>query len=236
MKLKGKPIGDPRADLETELIYLGLLDKAREIHRELGDQAVLSYIKSSHRLLSKVYHPDVNPLQADKAKDIQQRLNRVSQIIGDMDDAELIGVIHNGSAASGESKKKILVVDDETQLQDLFQNVLVMEGYDVRVAADGEAGYTAYHRFQPDLILTDVVMPGMSGLEMVRKIRTTVFSLKVIYMSGFFGIEGLKRDLEKETQAYGYPTLAKPFKISALLTTIEDYLVGSQTGQFHRGV
>ena len=47
-------------DLEKELIYLGLLDKAREIYSELGDRAVLSYIRSSYRLLSKVYHPDLN--------------------------------------------------------------------------------------------------------------------------------------------------------------------------------
>ena len=85
-----------RADLENELIYPGLLDKAREIYSELGDQAALSYIKSSHRLLSKVYHPDLNPGRKDRAKRIQQRLNRVSHLISRMKDPDLIDLIKTG--------------------------------------------------------------------------------------------------------------------------------------------
>ena len=79
-----------RAELEKELIFLGLLDKAREIYAELGESASLSYIKSSHRLLSKVYHPDLNPKNKKKATEAQKRLNRLSLLISDMKDDELI--------------------------------------------------------------------------------------------------------------------------------------------------
>jgi len=225
-----------RTDLENELIYLGLLDKAREIFTELGDQASLSYIKSSHRLLSKVYHPDLNPNRKDRAQTIQQRLNRVSDIISRMKDDELIDLIKNGVRDPADLKKKILVVDDEAGMQELFRDVLIMEGYDLRVAADGEDGYLEYCRFEPNLVLTDVVMPRINGLEMVRKIRDKNFRIKVIYMSGFFGIEGLKKELDAEIRKFGYPTLTKPFKISALLDLTNDYLTGAENGRFFRGI
>ena len=211
-------------DLEKELIYLGLLDKAREIYTELGDRAVLSYIRSSYRLLSKVYHPDLNPTNRAKAKMTQQRLNRVSRLISQIKDEELVELIRKGTIKHNESKKKILVVEDEFGLQEIFRDVFLMEGYDVRVAVNGDSGYQIYREFKPDLVLTDVVMPKMSGLEFVRKIRETNTQIKVIYISGFFGINRLKRKLDEEILKYGYPTLSKPFKISTMLDLVKDYL------------
>ncbi len=73
-------------DLEDELIYLGLFHKARDIYFELGADAVLSYIKSSYLLLSKVYHPDLNPRNKVKAEMTQQRLNKLSQLIDQLRD------------------------------------------------------------------------------------------------------------------------------------------------------
>lgn len=88
-----------RADLEKELFFLGLLDKAREIYSELGDRAALSYIKSSYHLLSKVYHPDLNPKNINKAKMTQQRLNRIAHLISRMKDKELIELLKKGTSA-----------------------------------------------------------------------------------------------------------------------------------------
>ena len=211
-------------DLEKELIYLGLLDKAREIYSELGDRAVLSYIRSSHRLLSKVYHPDLNPKNMVKAKMIQRRLNRVSRTISRMNDEELVEVIKRGVTKHNKRKKKILVVEDEFGLQEIFRDVFLMEGYDIRVAVNGDNGYHLYCEFGPDLVLTDVVMPKMSGLELIRRIRETNSQIKVIYISGFFGVSRLKRELDEEILKYGYPTLSKPFKISEMLDLVKDYL------------
>jgi len=211
-------------DLEKELIYLGLLDKAREIYCELGDRAVLSYIRSSYRLLSKVYHPDLNPKNMIKAKMIQQKLNRVSRLISNMKDEELVEVIKRGIKKYNKKKKKILVVEDEFGLQEIFRDVFLMEGYDVRVAVNGDSGFQVYCEFEPDLVVTDVVMPKMSGMELIRKIRDTNSQVKVIYISGFFGINRLKRSLDEEILKYGYPTLSKPFKISMMLDLVRNYL------------
>jgi CheY-like chemotaxis protein len=217
--------------LKKELDYLGLMEKAREVYSELGDRAVLSYIKSSHRLLSKVYHPDLNPKNTHKATAAQQSLNRLSDLIGKMDDKEILDIFANGNKDQGqqgkERKTKILVVEDEFGLQDIFKDIFFLEGYDVRVAVDGVDGLEEYKKFEPDLIFTDVVMPNMSGLEMVSKIREINPGVKVIYVSGFFGIRRLKQELDTEICRYGYPTLAKPFKTSAMLELVRDYLAES---------
>lgn len=218
-------------DIEKELIYLGLLEKAREIYSELGETAVLSYVKSSYRLLSKVYHPDLNPKNEEKAKIAQQRLNRFSRLLSRMSDKELIELIKKGVNKAGQRKNKILIVEDELELQKLFRDIFRSEGYDVGVAKDGASGYEAFCQFRPDLVLTDIVMPGMSGLEMTRKMREITPWVKVIFISGFLGVENLKRELDEEILRYGYGALSKPFKISEMLDLVRTYVHGFQNRQ-----
>lgn len=214
-----------KIDLEQELVGLGLLDKAREIYSELNDEAAVSYIKSSYRLLSKVYHPDLNPQNVDKALVVQRKLNRVNDFISQMKDEELIELIKKGiKKEKVERKKRILVVEDEFGLQEIFRDIFLMEGYDVKIAVNGDDGYEAYRPFEPDLVFTDVVMPQMNGLELVEKIRKINPQIKVIYISGFFGIKRLKQQLDEDVQKYGYPTLSKPFKVSMMLDLVKDYL------------
>jgi len=210
--------------LERELIFLGLLDKAREIYHDLGSNGALSYIKSSHRLLSKVYHPDLNPGNEKKAEDLQQRLNHISELIGSVTDDELIALLKKGLPEEHNGKKKILVVEDEFGLQETFRDVFIMEGYDVRVALDGEEGYRTYLQFKPDLLFTDVVMPIMSGIELVKKIRSDNPRIKVIYISGFFGLRNVKQKLQEDILKYGYHCLSKPFKVSSMLDLVDRYL------------
>ena len=211
-------------ELEKDLIYLGLLDKAHEVYAELGGRAVLSYIKSSYRLLSKVYHPDLNPASNRKAEITQQALNRVNRTISRMTDKELLDVIKRGLPQDDSGRKRILIVEDEPEMQKLIQQILMMEGYDSRIAEDGVMGYEAFYRFKPDLMLCDVVMPRMGGLELVEKIREKTPRVKVIYVSGFFGLTPLEGRFDDEVTRYGYHTLAKPFKASEMLTMIRDYL------------
>ncbi len=222
---------EKRYDIKKELIYLGLLDSAREIYSQLGEKAVLSYIKSSYRLLSKVYHPDLNPKSKEKAKVVQQRLNRLSHLLGRMSDEELVEIIKRGLGKQGPRKKKILIVEDKSALQELFRDIFLIEGYDVMVSEDGRGGYEEYCRFRPDLVFTDIVMPEMSGLELVRKIREVNPQTKVIFVSGFFGLEDLKRELDAEILRYGYGTLSKPFKISEMLELVRTYVYGFQNRQ-----
>lgn len=212
-------------NLERDLADLGLLDKAGEICSELGEESAVSYIKSSYRLLSKVYHPDLNPKNALKARELQQKLNLVNSRLKGMKDGELVELIRKKAGMKPVSrKKKILVVEDEFGLQETLKDVFKMEGYDVRVAVDGDEGYGVYRRFRPDLVFTDIVMPKMNGLELVRKIREVDPHIKVIYISGFFGVRPLKEEMDEEVLKYGYPVLSKPAKISVMLELVKEYL------------
>ena len=140
--------------------------------------------------------------------------------------------VHKGEVqAEIPKERRILVVEDEPGLRDLFRDILIIEGYDVRVAEDGARGYVLYREFRPHLIFADVVIPKMSGLELVKKIREITPQVKVIFVSGFFGIEPLKQELDAVVLKYGYGVLSKPFKISRMLGLVENYLRGYGYGQ-----
>lgn len=220
-----------KTELADDLVYLGLLDKAREIYAELGEQAALSYIKYSHRLLSKVYHPDLNPSNGEKALRAQQRLNQISERINQLTDKDLVDVLIEKKLPAWrkeepekKDKIKILVVEDEFGLHEIFREIFRMEGYDVRIATNGLNGFELYNKFNPDLVFTDIIMPEMDGLELVDKIREIDPRIKVIYMSGFFGMKNVKERIREEVEKYGYLTLAKPFKLSYMLEVVKDYL------------
>ena len=69
------------------------------------------------------------------------------------------------------AKAKILVVDDEASIVNLVSAYLRPEGYDVYTAADGPAGLKAARIYRPDLIVLDVMLPGMDGIEMLSFLR-----------------------------------------------------------------
>jgi CheY-like chemotaxis protein len=229
---------DKIASLEQELGHLGLLAKGKEIYLELGENPAISYIKSSYRLLSKVYHPDLNPNNKNQANLTQQRLNMISRLVDQMSDKEIVSVFKKDATLNPfQRKKKILVVEDEFGLQEILSNIFLMEGYEVRVAIDGEVGYEMFCQFEPDLLFADVLMPKMNGLELVRKIRQVKPNIKVIFTSGFFGIDELRDELNQEIIKYNYPTISKPFKLSAMLKIVDSYLSEKKTGkEFVRGI
>lgn len=67
--------------------------------------------------------------------------------------------------------KKILVVDDEKTISDIIMFNLEKEGYEIKVAYDGEAGLNAFKELSPDLVVLDLMLPKMDGLEVCREIR-----------------------------------------------------------------
>lgn len=99
-----------------------------------------------------------------------------------------------------------------------------MVGYEVRIATNGLNGYELFKKFDPDLVFTDIIMPEMDGVELVGKIRGIAPRIKVIYMSGFFGMRNIKERVREEIEKYGYMALSKPFKISYLLEVVNEYL------------
>jgi len=85
----------------------------------------------------------------------------------------------------GAMMKKILVVDDEENIRLLYQEELEEDGYTVDVAAHGQEALEKLNTFQPDLITLDIRMPGMDGVETLRKIREVQRDLPVILCSAY---------------------------------------------------
>lgn len=84
------------------------------------------------------------------------------------------------------TKKKILVIDDEKDFVEMFTMRLRASGFDVSAAVDGKAGLEKARRERPDLIIADIVLPGMDGIELCRTVkREAMFaSVPVILLSG----------------------------------------------------
>lgn len=81
--------------------------------------------------------------------------------------------------------KKILVVDDEENIRELYRDELVEEGYQVELADDGLQALSKFESFRPDLVTLDVMMPGMDGIEVLRRIREKNPSVPVLLLTAF---------------------------------------------------
>ena len=69
------------------------------------------------------------------------------------------------------SKQKILIVDDDNNIAELISLYLTKECYDTKIVNDGEEAVREFHSFQPNLILLDLMLPGMDGYQVCREIR-----------------------------------------------------------------
>lgn len=110
---------------------------------------------------------------------------------------------------------KILIVDDNQDLTFLLTWMLENEGYEVRSANNGKDAYSAYLLFNPDLILTDIQMPGENGLELIKEIRRHDPEVRTIYMSG--DVSEYWLHLEEEKENYDVGILEKPFSKHQLM-------------------
>lgn len=113
---------------------------------------------------------------------------------------------------------KILVIDDNLEMASVLQELLELEGYRVTMAGDGNDGYTAYLYFKPDLVITDIQMPGRNGFELMEKIRTHDPMMKTIYMSA--ATAQFQPLVEKEKRWYQSDFLAKPFARAELMSLV----------------
>lgn len=81
--------------------------------------------------------------------------------------------------------KKILVVDDEEYIRELYRDELAEEGYQVELAEDGQEALGKMGTFRPDLVTLDVKMPGLDGIEVLRRIRENDESVPVLLVTAF---------------------------------------------------
>jgi two-component system KDP operon response regulator KdpE len=112
-------------------------------------------------------------------------------------------------------KPRILVVDDEPQLTRVLRTGLKSRGYDVRSAADGVAGFETFSDWQPDLVITDLAMPNMDGLELCRRLRA-VSQIPIIILSA----KGEEKTKVEALDIGADDFVTKPFGIDELLARV----------------
>lgn len=118
---------------------------------------------------------------------------------------------------------RILIIDDDVQVRALLRAALSPHGYEVVLAADGQAGVRAYREAPADLVITDVFMPEKDGLEAITELRAANPNLKIIAMTGG-GSAGLGGMLHMATLLGAECTLSKPFTPSELVATVKRVL------------
>jgi DNA-binding response OmpR family regulator len=116
--------------------------------------------------------------------------------------------------------KKILVVDDETGSQLLLSKRLESEGYDIIQALDGQQGLERFLAGKPDLILTDIVMPRMSGIEFFKRLKQLKDGQRVPVI--VISKRALMKDCFEEGSIEGF--FAKPFDMEELVKKINAVL------------
>ena len=116
--------------------------------------------------------------------------------------------------------KKILICEDEQDAQTSLKNMLVKRSYDVLAVNNGQDAIDQARAFHPDLILLDIRMPKIDGLDVARSIREFDESVKIIFVTAFDSLE-----IKKEASRFdisGYIT--KPASTDSIIQTIESAL------------
>jgi two-component system, OmpR family, KDP operon response regulator KdpE len=117
--------------------------------------------------------------------------------------------------ANSEQKRNILVVDDEPQITRVLKTSLSSQGYGVRTASDGEVALTEMQDWPPDLIITDLRMPRMDGLELCRRVRAES-RVPIIVLS----VKGEEQIKVEALDAGADDYITKPFSINELLARV----------------
>ncbi|MFK7863301.1 MAG: response regulator [Pseudohongiellaceae bacterium] len=134
------------------------------------------------------------------------------------------------TSAESSSDGLILVADDESAIVELIVECLNDSGYEIITARDGLEAVRLYKEAQPDLIISDIVMPKLDGLSVIKEIQQDFPELKAILMTGY---PAVARDFlsEKMTELGVVCLLEKPLNVLELITTTHLIMDDRKTGQ-----
>jgi len=119
--------------------------------------------------------------------------------------------------------KKLLVIDDDEQFRAFMSEALHKRAYEVLTASDGDEGLERIINDSPDLVITDIVMPGKEGVEVIMELRQREISIPIIAMSG--GNLGNADSYLKMAKKLGAnAVISKPFQLEDLILAIKKLL------------
>lgn len=113
---------------------------------------------------------------------------------------------------------KILLIDDQDSVRTVLRIALERDGYDVEEAVNGRQGLALYGKQPADLVITDITMPEMNGLDLMVELARQFVNVKVIAMSGEINVLAVAKQLGARE------TLQKPFEIDTFLGIVRDEL------------
>ncbi len=114
---------------------------------------------------------------------------------------------------------KVLIVEDDPGVRLLLQTLVAEEGHTVEVAVDGAAGLDAFRQLRPDLVLSDIMMPHMDGLELLESIRAEDSDVLFVILTGFGSEEYAVRALRHGANNY----LQKPIDDTDIISLVQKY-------------
>jgi len=117
--------------------------------------------------------------------------------------------------ATAQDKSRVLVVDDEPQITRVLRTVLTSQGYQVQTATEGEAALSTFTAFRPELVITDLYMPHMDGVELCKRIRA-ISAVPIIVLS----VKGEERTKVEALDSGADDYVTKPFGIDELLARV----------------
>ncbi|HWI53674.1 MAG TPA: response regulator, partial [Symbiobacteriaceae bacterium] len=112
--------------------------------------------------------------------------------------------------------QRILVVDDDVKITSFLRRALVLEGYEVLVANGGQEALRTVAEFPPDLMILDLMMPEIDGLEVCRRVRTLGDELPIIILTARDAVSDRVQGLDMGADDY----LVKPFALEELLARV----------------
>lgn len=121
--------------------------------------------------------------------------------------------------ASGK-KKRVLVIDDEVELCSLLEAALTDEGYAVLSCCDPEEGLRTARKERPDLVLLDLKMPKMDGIQVLQEMKKHDETIRVIIITGFTNISQARDAIRLGADDY----ITKPFDLSYIKAAVRDAL------------
>jgi DNA-binding response OmpR family regulator len=117
---------------------------------------------------------------------------------------------------------KILVAEDEPSVSEFVLRALAFKGHDVKVAPDGLAAVALLAVEPFDLLLSDIVMPGMDGIALALKAAKDHPAMRILLMTGF----AAERQRAHNLEALANRVIAKPFTLEELAAAVDDVLAG----------
>src|SRR5580704_1259517 len=121
------------------------------------------------------------------------------------------------STTAPDERPRVLIVDDEKFIRDILADFLGMEGYIVRTAEDGAAALNELHNAHYDLVISDLKMPRMGGIELLDAIGTAAPNALTVIMTGFGTVETAIDAMKRG--AYDY--ILKPFKVEEVIRVVQ---------------